>query len=181
MIYYKREVVYDVGPNINKVFPFCFFFFLNDPAPPEISPLPLPAPLPISLGCPRERARLERRRQRRPDTAGCAQPVVGAHLDTVEGHLEELLAAQRVERHARDPRAIGRKNEQAELSTLAHRHDQLVGDVSILDEELATGQPTGDPAIERDRAGIERTGLLHERQGRETLAGGQRREPTPPP
>src|SRR2546430_2934473 len=25
-----------------------FFFFLNDPAPPEISPLPLPAALPIS-------------------------------------------------------------------------------------------------------------------------------------
>src|ERR1022692_44567 len=25
-----------------------FFFFLNDPAPPEISPFPLPAPLPIS-------------------------------------------------------------------------------------------------------------------------------------
>src|SRR5260370_195150 len=25
-----------------------FFFFLNDPAPPEISPLPLPDPLPIS-------------------------------------------------------------------------------------------------------------------------------------
>src|SRR2546430_767418 len=24
-----------------------FFFFLNNPAPPEISPLPLPAPLPI--------------------------------------------------------------------------------------------------------------------------------------
>src|SRR5256885_8574783 len=26
-----------------------FFFFLNDPAPPEISPLPLPAALPIFL------------------------------------------------------------------------------------------------------------------------------------
>src|ERR1039458_6205700 len=26
---------------------FCFFFFLNDPAPPEISPLPLPDALPI--------------------------------------------------------------------------------------------------------------------------------------
>src|SRR2546423_10105202 len=25
----------------------CLFFFLNDPAPTEISPLPLPAPLPI--------------------------------------------------------------------------------------------------------------------------------------
>src|SRR2546422_6522863 len=25
----------------------CFFFFLNDPAPPEISPFPLPDPLPI--------------------------------------------------------------------------------------------------------------------------------------
>src|SRR5256885_9487805 len=28
---------------------FCFFFFLNDPAPPEISPFPLPAPLPLPL------------------------------------------------------------------------------------------------------------------------------------
>src|SRR2546430_13679688 len=27
-----------------------FFFFLNDPAPTEISPLPLPAPLPIGGG-----------------------------------------------------------------------------------------------------------------------------------
>src|SRR2546421_55040 len=26
---------------------YSFFFFLNDPAPPEISPFPLPAPLPI--------------------------------------------------------------------------------------------------------------------------------------
>src|SRR2546429_9687384 len=26
-----------------------FFFFFNDPAPPEISPLPLHAPLPISI------------------------------------------------------------------------------------------------------------------------------------
>src|SRR2546423_12003852 len=29
--------------------PSLFFFFLNDPAPPEISPLPLPAAFPISL------------------------------------------------------------------------------------------------------------------------------------
>src|SRR5256885_15288321 len=28
---------------------FVYFFFFNDPAPPEISPLPLPAALPISL------------------------------------------------------------------------------------------------------------------------------------
>src|SRR3989442_12612421 len=27
-----------------------FFFFLNNPAPPEIYPLPLPAPLPITTG-----------------------------------------------------------------------------------------------------------------------------------
>src|SRR5256885_2266767 len=27
--------------------PIAFFFFFNNPAPPEISPLPLPAPLPI--------------------------------------------------------------------------------------------------------------------------------------
>src|SRR5256885_2299337 len=30
--------------------PLFFFFFLNDPAPPEISPLPQPAPLPIYPG-----------------------------------------------------------------------------------------------------------------------------------
>src|SRR2546430_12486963 len=30
-----------------------FFFFLNDPAPPEISPLPLPAALPLSGPLPR--------------------------------------------------------------------------------------------------------------------------------
>src|SRR5256886_7332600 len=30
----------------------CFFFFLNDPAPPEFSPLPLHAPLPISVRAP---------------------------------------------------------------------------------------------------------------------------------
>src|SRR2546429_3206957 len=45
------------------VFVFCyrvelafayFFFFLNDPAPPEISPLPLHAALPISGGEPRQ-------------------------------------------------------------------------------------------------------------------------------
>src|SRR5256885_8119971 len=29
---------------------FSFFFFFNDPAPPEISPLPLPAALPFSNG-----------------------------------------------------------------------------------------------------------------------------------
>src|SRR2546430_14095567 len=28
--------------------PMCFFFFFNDPAPPDLSPLPLPAALPIA-------------------------------------------------------------------------------------------------------------------------------------
>src|SRR2546425_9982327 len=37
---------------------FYFFFFLNDPAPPEFSPLPLPAALPIS--CPPRRGRRRR-------------------------------------------------------------------------------------------------------------------------
>src|SRR5260370_831166 len=32
---------------------FSFFFFLNDPAPPEISPFPLPDPLPIKGSSPR--------------------------------------------------------------------------------------------------------------------------------
>src|SRR5256714_7561364 len=40
------------------------FFFLNDPAPPEISPLPLPAPLPI---CPRQ-------------SGGWACPLQSIHL-----------------------------------------------------------------------------------------------------
>src|SRR2546430_6163107 len=37
---------------IRLLLPFFFFFFLNDPAPTEISPFPLPAALPIK-GAPR--------------------------------------------------------------------------------------------------------------------------------
>src|SRR5256885_1933590 len=33
---------------LSQILYIFFFFFLNDPAPPEISPLPLHAPLPIS-------------------------------------------------------------------------------------------------------------------------------------
>src|SRR2546430_14377871 len=36
-----------------------FFFFLNDPAPPEISPLPLPAAFPFLVGDGPKRTRLE--------------------------------------------------------------------------------------------------------------------------
>src|SRR5256885_13445928 len=38
------RVVYDIAPPSLAVF---FFFFLNDTAPPKLSPLPLHAPLPI--------------------------------------------------------------------------------------------------------------------------------------
>src|SRR5256885_16297463 len=45
-----------------------FFFFLNDPAPPEISPLPLPAPLPICAAVPPRRRDHEDRERAREET-----------------------------------------------------------------------------------------------------------------
>src|ERR1017187_375034 len=51
---------------------YVFFFFLNDPAPPEFYPLPLPALLPLGKGGPPQTARARsspagnRRPRRRP-------------------------------------------------------------------------------------------------------------------
>src|SRR2546429_1292157 len=46
--------------------PFIFFFFFNDPATPEISPLPLPAALPIFIGNHAARPGEQRQAQARP-------------------------------------------------------------------------------------------------------------------
>src|SRR5256885_11515311 len=60
-----------------------FFFFLNDPAPPEFSPLPLPAPLPI----PPRRAQLARALQ---------DLVVGEPAGRIEFHHDERLLPETV-------------------------------------------------------------------------------------
>src|SRR5256885_13066196 len=46
----KRMPIYMVRTSASNIRAHLFFFFLNDPAPPEISPLPLPAPLPFWAG-----------------------------------------------------------------------------------------------------------------------------------
>src|SRR2546430_13413234 len=66
----------------------CFFFFLNDPAPPEIYPFPLPAALPISHAlC------------RRP----AAAPAPSGEL------LAQGLAVEPLERHPWHVDAVGRQ------------------------------------------------------------------------
>src|SRR3989449_8107443 len=55
------------GVRLLKPVVFCSFFFFNDAAPPEFSPLPLPAALPISRGADPAwavRARLDAARRR---------------------------------------------------------------------------------------------------------------------
>jgi len=57
-----------------------------------------------------------------------------------------------------------------------HGDDEVVGDVRVLDEELAAAEPPGHGALERDRVGIERATFFHQSQRRDALAGGQRRK-----
>jgi len=91
----------------------------------------VPTPVEHALGAPTISA-VARSAPARSAAASAARappsPPVGALTSTPSEGLEELPAAQRVERHARDP-GDRRKNEQAERSALADRHDQLVGDV----------------------------------------------------
>src|SRR5256886_16838320 len=73
-----------------------FFFFLIDPAPPEIYPLPLPAALPISLGALARRVRDRRRRHLKQLRNRIAdprrrRPARAAHLaDRLLDTLEEI-------------------------------------------------------------------------------------------
>ena len=120
----------------------------------------------------RERARVERRRDR---GAPGHQAVLGRHLDVVERHREELLPAHRVERHARDTRPLGRHHEHRKIGPRAHDHEQHVGDVRVLDEELAPGEAA---ALACKGHGVEVEGarLLHERHRRDAVAGRHRAE-----
>src|SRR5258705_75533 len=128
------------------------------------------------LGRPRERARSQGRREQRIAVAGGAEQVVRANLHTIECHLEELLAADRVERQPRDARSVRRHDDQGRRGADPHGHDEIVGDMRVLDEELSAAQASGYGALERDGGGIERPALFHEGQARDPLAGGQRRE-----
>src|SRR5256714_7973720 len=63
-----------------------FFFFLNDPAPPEISPLPLPDALPIptagssgAAGAAGSRTRDQRQAPAPTRTAAAVIPTTGSH------------------------------------------------------------------------------------------------------
>src|SRR2546430_16997906 len=56
----------------------CFFFFLNVPAPPEISPLPLHAPLPICSCC----ARRDRPKPRLRSSRRCSKAAATTRRPT---------------------------------------------------------------------------------------------------
>src|SRR5256886_8963031 len=63
-----------------KIITLLLFFFLNDPAPPETSPLPLPAALPISAA----------RRLRLPPAVGARQPAAPLRRVPREGAADGL-------------------------------------------------------------------------------------------
>src|SRR2546430_6470827 len=62
-----------------------FFFFLNDPAPPEFSPFPLHAPLPICMGHRQFPVRDGGQVTDRVPDPGSDQPVRG-RVDAVQVH-----------------------------------------------------------------------------------------------
>ena len=133
-------------------------------APPTISAVRASDPAP------------QRRRQKRLAVPDGAEQVVGPNLYTVERDLEHLLAADRVERCQRDARAVRRHDDQARGHADAKGDDELIGDVGVLDEELAAAQSSRHVAPERERIEIERAAFFDERQRRDALAGGERRE-----
>ena len=94
----------------------------------------------------------------------------------IERHLEELLAADRVERQTGEAWAVRRHHHEARGAADADGDHEIVRDVCVLDEELAAAEPAGHEALERDGLEIERAGLLHEREARDPRTGGKLRE-----
>src|SRR5262249_33080445 len=87
-----------------------------------------------------QRSGLQHRRQPRAAVAGRPQAVSGGDLHVVEEHFEHLLAADRSELNSTDAAAVARHEHQAQALALAHDDGENVGDVRVLDEELAAGQ-----------------------------------------
>src|SRR2546429_8965734 len=90
------EGMKSVGADVVQVQEKYCFFFLNDPAPPEIHPLPHPAPLPIPPPPdPRDRGA-----QDRPPLVG---EILGLDPDEAGPPEQRAVALEGLERRGRHP------------------------------------------------------------------------------
>src|SRR5947208_2761028 len=103
----------------------------------------------------------------------CQAGVGGGDLHVVEDHFEHLLAADRSELNSTDAAPLARQQHQAQALALAHDDGENVGDVSVLDEELAAGQAARHAAGERNVVGIARSVFFRQRQRGDELTARQ--------
>src|SRR2546421_6193944 len=97
---------------------FLFFFFFNDPAPTEISPLSLHAALPISLDSARIAA--ERALLLDPD-----DPALRFRLASLKWKLAETIADPDVHNHERRDAARHFEQTDRKSTRLNSSHDQI--------------------------------------------------------
>src|SRR5262249_3800896 len=128
----------------------------------------------------RERTGLERRCQQGDAVAGRSEAVVGGDGDAVEDHFEDLLAADLRERTPRYAGPVGGYEQQAQAHALAPDDREEIGNVSVLDEQLAAAEPAGHAAGERDVARIARSALFDQREGGDEVTARQGGEQTLP-
>ena len=110
-----------------------------------------------------------------PRRARRAEPIGGRDLHAVEHHLEELLAADRLERQPADARA-GPSAARSRLRPAPSRTATIRWSATCasLTKSLRPVSRPGTAHAQRDVGGIAGAALLHQRERGDALAGGQR-------
>ena len=102
-----------------------------------------------------------------------AERVLPPQHHVREAHLTGPVACHGLHGEHGDARPARLEQEEVQAGTPARGHDQLVGDVRIVYEELAAGDPAARLTRERDRLIVDRRAFLGERERADAVAAGQ--------
>jgi hypothetical protein len=107
------------------------------------------------LGGPREGPRLERGAEQLPSLTRRAEEIIGAQLHAGKAHLARPVSRDR--RHGGDSDSGPLRLEQKEIGArrATRDDDEIVGDVRVLHEELASGELAPRVALEGEPVALE--------------------------
>src|SRR5215468_5332647 len=128
------------------------------------------------LGGAGEGARLERGAQRFPSASRRAEEILRPQLCSRKIHLARPVARHRLHGEHGDAWPPRVEQEEVHSRAPARGHDQLVGDVRVVHEELAAREPGARLAPERDGLAVDRRALLGEGEDADALAARQSRQ-----
>src|SRR5215468_2106243 len=128
------------------------------------------------LGGARESAGLERRAERVPSTSRSAEEILRPQLHACEVDLAGTVTRHGFHGEHGDARSPCIEEEEAQAGGITRGHDQLIGDVRVVHEELAAGEPAARLAREHDGLAVDRGTLLGESEDADALAASQRRQ-----